>query len=364
MRWEKKGLGEEEGVDDRPASIFTSHDSAHTDRNQQDSTRNFICDWRDWCDIQPTVPVQLEDDRSVHDGEAQQADPAQEDTAKHAGVEIHDHDLRSSTTSVSAGNRSRKNTEMWSTWRLHDFNIIHQLLGLILKVWHSSHHYHYSLVWLKLWEYWHVSPWSERLGGLLLRPARNKHVAEANLTRHQGKGLCLRLYFSRVWLHRCVTQQDATRQTSRDPREAQLHVLLCSIFFLLEQRWTVFMPRPPYVNPLLYFSFILKHVILDPKQISTDFKVDSSLHFKLPVRCDIVFSWHPATMHTHLEQGESLGVKPRGQTGLEAVRVSSLLSSITKAREVHFNSYFVGMRCVFSLLAEPMLIYLAMQADY
>lgn len=69
-------------------------------------------------------------------------------------------------------------------------------------------------------------------------------------------------------------------------------------------------------------------------------------------------------MHTHLEQGESLGIKPRGQTGLEAGRVSSLLFSITRGREVRFNSYFVGMRCVFSLLAEPMLIYLAVQPDY
>lgn len=63
---------------------------------------------RDWRDFQPTVPVQLEDDRSVHDGEAQQADPAQEDAAKHAGVEVHDHDLRNGTTSVSAGNESGK----------------------------------------------------------------------------------------------------------------------------------------------------------------------------------------------------------------------------------------------------------------
>lgn len=40
-----------------------------------------------------TVPVQLEDDRAVHDGKTQEANPPQEDTAEHAGVEIQDHDL-------------------------------------------------------------------------------------------------------------------------------------------------------------------------------------------------------------------------------------------------------------------------------
>lgn len=40
------------------------------------------------------VPVQLEDERPVQDGEAQQADPAQQDAAEDAGLEVHDHDLR------------------------------------------------------------------------------------------------------------------------------------------------------------------------------------------------------------------------------------------------------------------------------
>lgn len=40
-----------------------------------------------------TVPVQLEDDGAVHDGEPQEANPPQEDTAEHAGVEVQDHDL-------------------------------------------------------------------------------------------------------------------------------------------------------------------------------------------------------------------------------------------------------------------------------
>lgn len=40
-----------------------------------------------------TVPVQLEDDGAVHDGEAQQANPPQQDTAEHAGMEVQDHHL-------------------------------------------------------------------------------------------------------------------------------------------------------------------------------------------------------------------------------------------------------------------------------
>lgn len=40
-----------------------------------------------------TVPVQLEDDGAVHDGEAQQANPPQQDTAEHAGMEVQDDHL-------------------------------------------------------------------------------------------------------------------------------------------------------------------------------------------------------------------------------------------------------------------------------
>lgn len=205
---------------------------------------------------------------------------------------------------------------------------------------------------------------------MFLPPARNKHVAEANLTRHQGKGpfIFQPCAVAPVW-------NAAGRNTSNFKRPAgsstpcsapRRWVLLRPLFFLLEQRWAVFMPRPPSVNPLLYYSFILKHIILDPKQIWLISKWIQVCrrYFKLPVRCDIVFSLHRATMHMHLEQGESLGMKPKGQTGLEAGRVSSWLSSITKGRKVRFNNYFVGMRCVFSLLAEPMLIYLAVQPDY
>lgn len=45
-----------------------------------------------------TVPVQLEDDGAIHDGKTQEANPPQEDTAKHAGMEVQDHDLRSGIT--------------------------------------------------------------------------------------------------------------------------------------------------------------------------------------------------------------------------------------------------------------------------
>lgn len=41
----------------------------------------------------PTVPVELEDDGAVHDGEAQQANPPQQDAAEHAGMEVQDHHL-------------------------------------------------------------------------------------------------------------------------------------------------------------------------------------------------------------------------------------------------------------------------------
>lgn len=40
------------------------------------------------------VPVQLEDERPVHDGEAQQADPAQQEAPEDTRLEVRDHDLR------------------------------------------------------------------------------------------------------------------------------------------------------------------------------------------------------------------------------------------------------------------------------
>lgn len=39
------------------------------------------------------LPVQLEDDGAVHDGETQEANPSQEDTSKHTGVKVQDHHL-------------------------------------------------------------------------------------------------------------------------------------------------------------------------------------------------------------------------------------------------------------------------------
>lgn len=47
--------------------------------------------------FQFTVPVQLEDDGAVHDGETQEANPPQKDTSKHTGMEIQDHHLQSCT---------------------------------------------------------------------------------------------------------------------------------------------------------------------------------------------------------------------------------------------------------------------------
>lgn len=44
-----------------------------------------------------TVPVQLEDDGAVHDGEAQQANPPQQDAAEHAGMEVQDDHLHTHT---------------------------------------------------------------------------------------------------------------------------------------------------------------------------------------------------------------------------------------------------------------------------
>lgn len=46
------------------------------------------------------VPVQLEDDGAIHDGETQETDPPQEDTSKHTGVEVQDHHLLSDTTHI------------------------------------------------------------------------------------------------------------------------------------------------------------------------------------------------------------------------------------------------------------------------
>lgn len=43
------------------------------------------------------VPVQLEDDGAVRDGESQEANPPQEDASKHAGVEVQDHHLERET---------------------------------------------------------------------------------------------------------------------------------------------------------------------------------------------------------------------------------------------------------------------------
>ena len=45
----------------------------------------------------PGLPVQLEDDGAVHDGETQEAHPPQEDTAKHTGLEEQDHHLQRDT---------------------------------------------------------------------------------------------------------------------------------------------------------------------------------------------------------------------------------------------------------------------------
>lgn len=50
-----------------------------------------------------SVPVQLEDDGAVGDGEAQQADPPQQDAAEHAGMEVEDEHLRQHTHVVKAG---------------------------------------------------------------------------------------------------------------------------------------------------------------------------------------------------------------------------------------------------------------------
>lgn len=50
--------------------------------------------------VQLAVPVQLQDDRAVHDGETQEANPPQEDTAKHTGMEVQDHDLESGGTGL------------------------------------------------------------------------------------------------------------------------------------------------------------------------------------------------------------------------------------------------------------------------
>lgn len=41
-----------------------------------------------------TVPVEFQDDGPVHDGKAQQANPPQEDTSKHTGIEVQDHHLQ------------------------------------------------------------------------------------------------------------------------------------------------------------------------------------------------------------------------------------------------------------------------------
>lgn len=43
------------------------------------------------------LPVQFEDDGAVHDGETQQANPPQEDTSKHTGMEVQDHHLQRGT---------------------------------------------------------------------------------------------------------------------------------------------------------------------------------------------------------------------------------------------------------------------------
>lgn len=175
--------------------------------------------------------------------------------------------------------------------------------------------------------------------------------------------VCASIYISATC--RCTgVERSRTQHVKLQETRGKLNSMFCSEeagaaatpFFSIGAETRCF----PSVNPLLYYSFILKHIILDPKQISTDFKVDSSY------QCGAIlfFSLHQANIHTRLEQGESLGIKPGNQTGLENGRVSSLLSSITKGRNVRFNSYFVGMHCVFSLLAELMLIYLAVQLDY
>lgn len=46
-----------------------------------------------------TVPVELQDDGPVHDGKAQQANPPQEDTSKHTGIEVQDHHLQNAEQS-------------------------------------------------------------------------------------------------------------------------------------------------------------------------------------------------------------------------------------------------------------------------
>lgn len=43
------------------------------------------------------VPVQLEDDSPVHDGETHEANPPQEDTSEHTGIEVQDHHLQRGT---------------------------------------------------------------------------------------------------------------------------------------------------------------------------------------------------------------------------------------------------------------------------
>lgn len=123
-------------------------------------------------------------------------------------------------------------------------------------------------------------------------PAGNKYVAEANLTRHQGKGPAPPFIFqprvvAPVWNAAGRNTSDFKRPAgSSTPCSApRRRVLLPPLFFLLEQRQGVFMPRPSPVNPLLYYSFILEHIILDPKQISTDIKVDLSLQTLFQTTC-------------------------------------------------------------------------------
>lgn len=48
-----------------------------------------------------TVPVKLQDDGPVHDGKAQQANPPQEDTSKHTGIEVQDHHLQRCTAELT-----------------------------------------------------------------------------------------------------------------------------------------------------------------------------------------------------------------------------------------------------------------------
>ena len=55
-----------------------------------------------------TVPVQLKDDGAVHDGKAQQANPPQQDTAEHAGMEVQDDHLYQHTSCLIFDHERKK----------------------------------------------------------------------------------------------------------------------------------------------------------------------------------------------------------------------------------------------------------------